>query len=231
MLRRVAMMRESSAGLMWRCQRLDKSPVTAITRQMSRATPSGQTRQIVLVKHALPTLDASVAAREWRLGADGEAQARALAGRLRSFAPSALFSSPEPKAARTAELVGMGLGLVHRIGQGLEEFDRPVLPLLPAGEHAALNAPIFSEPDRQVLGRESGAAALRRFEAALAALVDAERAPGTLVIISHGTVIALLVAAHNDVDGFHLWRELSCASFVVLTYPGFGLTSPVERLG
>jgi broad specificity phosphatase PhoE len=196
---------------------------------MSRSIAIGQPR-VVLVKHAMPTLEAGVPAREWRLGADGEAQARALGDRLRSFAPFALFSSPEPKAVRTAELVGAELGSSSRIWQGLEEFDRPALPLLTADEHAALNAPIFRDLARPVLGRESGADALRRFEAALVSLVDARQTDETLVIISHGTVIALLVSAHNDVDGFQLWRELSCASFVVLTYPGFELASGVERL-
>ena len=101
------------------------------------------------------------------------------------------------------------------------------MPLLPADEHSALNAPIFSEPARPVLGRESGAAAAERFEAAVSALIEAERVHDTLVIISHGTVIALLVAAHNPVDGLWLWKELSCASFVVLTNPGFKLVGGV----
>jgi broad specificity phosphatase PhoE len=198
---------------------------------VSEATAIAQVRRVVLVKHAMPALEAGVAPREWRLGADGEAQARDLGGRLRSFAPFALFSSPEPKAARTAEVVGAELGLSFSRWQGLEELDRPVLPLLRASEHAALNSPIFSDPARRVLGSESGAEALRRFEAAVVALLGATRTPEPLVIISHGTVIALLVSAHNDVDGFQLWRELECASFVVLSYPGFELASGIERSG
>jgi broad specificity phosphatase PhoE len=182
------------------------------------------------VKHALPTLEGGVAAREWRLGPEGEAQARELAARLRSFAPFALFSSPEPKAQRTAEIVGAELDVSARTQTGLEEFDRPALPLLPASEHAALNAQIFSDPSRRVLGRESGAEARSRFETTVTALARSERMPGPLVIVSHGTVIALLVSAHNDTDGFQLWRELSCSAFVVVTYPGFELVSGVERL-
>jgi broad specificity phosphatase PhoE len=192
-------------------------------------TASG-VRRIVLVKHALPTLEAGVPAREWQLNKDGEAQARGLAARLHSFMPFELTSSHEPKARRTAEIVASELGMPFRAQVGLEEFDRPALPLLPANEHTALNAPIFSDLSRRVLGRESGAEAMQRFRAAVVSLIDANRLSEPLVIISHGTVIALLVSAHNDVDGFQLWRELSCASFLVVTYPGFKLVSGVERI-
>jgi broad specificity phosphatase PhoE len=197
---------------------------------MSSATSTAPPRRIVLVKHALPILDSDVPPRDWRLGAEGEAQAVALAARLRSFAPFQLRSSREPKALRTAEIVGRELALSSAAAAGLEEFDRPVLPLLPTAEHAALNAPIFSDPTRRVLGRESGAEALQRFRSALGALIASEPSPEPLVIISHGTVISLLVAAHNAIDGFQLWRELSCASFVVLGHPGFKLVSGVERI-
>lgn len=185
----------------------------------------------MLVKHALPTLDAAVPAREWQLGTEGEVQAHRLATRLRSFLPFELAASPELKARRTAELIGSELGVSFATVAGLEEFDRPALPLLSVGDHAALNAKIFSDLSRVVIGRESGALALQRFRTALSALVEPATTRDPLVVITHGTVISLLVSAHNDVDGFQLWRELSCASFVVLSYPGFRLVSGVERLG
>jgi broad specificity phosphatase PhoE len=187
-------------------------------------------RQVILVKHALPVLDDTVPAREWRLGAEGEAQAGLLAQRLREKAPFRLVSSPEPKAARTAEILSAALGLSSAVREGLEEFDRPVLPLLSKPEHAALNAAIFAEPSRRVLGRESGAEALARFSRALAAAVADAPPALPLVAVTHGTVIALLVAAHNSgVDGFDLWKRLTCPSFVVLGWPRLELVEVVEH--
>ncbi len=187
-------------------------------------------RSLVLVKHALPTLDAAVPARQWQLAPEGEVQSRRLARELLDFQPFRLVSSPEPKALRTAEIVAQELSL--RVAQqvGLEELDRPVLPLLSRAEHAALNAPVFAEPARRVLGRESGAAALKRFYAALTMALADTPEDHHLVAVTHGTVIALLVAAHNRVDGFELWRRLACPSIVVLGLPQLELLEVLEQV-
>jgi broad specificity phosphatase PhoE len=181
---------------------------------------------LVLVKHALPVLDATKPAKEWRLGDEGERQSRRLAGRLRAFAPLHLVASPEPKASRTAELVGVELGVRVASIDGLREFDRPVLPYLSKPEHERANAQIFIDLNRRVLGAESGQEALDRFSAAIETArtnTDAQ----TLVAITHGTVIALFVADHNDVDAFDLWKRLQCTSFVVLALPAFSLREVV----
>ena len=62
---------------------------------------------------------------------------------------------------------------------------------------------------------ESGRDALTRFSAAVVTELAQTDAPN-LVAITHGTVISLFVAAHNDIDGFELWKQLACPSFVVL---------------
>ena len=53
---------------------------------------------LILVKHALPVIDASKPAKEWQLSAEGELQTEVLAERLRTFAPLRMIASPEPKA-------------------------------------------------------------------------------------------------------------------------------------
>jgi broad specificity phosphatase PhoE len=178
--------------------------------------------RLVLVKHAMPVLDATRPAREWTLGPDGERQAAELAGRLRPFSPFRLVSSPEPKAATTAAIVGDTLGLTTHSVNGLQEFDRPALPILSPDEHERVNAEIFARPDRPVLGRESAAAALARFRKALLAEI-AMQPESDLVVISHGTVIALFVAAHNPLHAFSVWKRLPCAGFAVLRVPGYSL--------
>jgi len=186
-----------------------------------RADAMSMVRRVVLVKHAVPVLEPDIPAREWRLGEEGENQARALARRLEPFMPVGLVTSSEPKAVRTAEIVAAALGISLRIIDELEEFDRPALPIVSRADHERLNAQIFADLSHVVLGSESGAGARGRFQSAVTRAIEtADRE--TLVIISHGTVISLLVAAHNDdVDAFEFWKGLECGEFVVLEMPGF----------
>lgn len=181
---------------------------------------------LVLVKHAMPVLDPSRAAREWQLGAEGDLQSKRLASRLRAFAPLRLVTSPEPKASTTGQLVAAELGLHVSSVEALREFDRPVLPLVSKAEHERQNAPIFADLTRPVLGAESGRDALNRFSAAVGAEL-ARTVAQSLVVITHGTMISLFVAAHNQVDAFELWRELTCPSLVVLDVPSFSLREVV----
>jgi broad specificity phosphatase PhoE len=181
-------------------------------------------RFVVLAKHGSPALDPTTPAREWALSTRGESEALLLADKLRPYAPFQLVSSCEPKARRTADLVAEALQTTIRVVDDLREIDRPVLPIMEPARHRELNRPLFREPDRAVFGSETANAALCRFQAAI--LIEANRcAPASLVAISHGTVIALLVAMHNSVDGFELWSEFGCGEFVVLEMPSFRLVA------
>jgi broad specificity phosphatase PhoE len=174
--------------------------------------------QIVLVKHCQPILDASVPAREWRLSKVGEGRALQLAEQLRPFLPFRLITSTEPKAYRTCEIIAEVLGLPMSQVDDLQEIDRAALPIVSPKVHEKINAPIFTDADRPVLGSESARDALERFGSAV--MREEARTVGTnLVIVSHGTVISLFASMYNDLDAFTLWKNLECASFIVLTTP------------
>jgi broad specificity phosphatase PhoE len=186
--------------------------------------------RVVLVKHAQPVLDATEPARKWSLAAEGEAQSRRLAGRIRAFMPCRFVSSPEPKALRTCEIVAGELGMPMTTVAELREIDRRVLPIMPPPEHEALNARIFSEFDQRVVGCESAREAQERFSAAvLGALRETDQ--DNLVVLAHGTVISLFVSAHNRVDAYELWRRLQCPSFVVLERSSLALVDVVADAG
>jgi broad specificity phosphatase PhoE len=183
-----------------------------------------------LVKHALPELQAGVAPRHWQLGASGRGGAMRLSKVLRSLSPLRLEHSPEPKAAQTAELVAIELGLGRHERQGLEEIDRAPQPILPREAYIAHNARLFAEPMEAVVGTESAERALARFDVAIDAAVSAAMPTEHLVVIAHGTVIALFVAAHNPMDAFSLWQRLSCPAFVLLSIPDYALLEVRDTL-
>jgi broad specificity phosphatase PhoE len=188
-------------------------------------------QKIILVKHAMPVLDADVPASSWRLGAEGERQAAALADRLEANAPYALVCSGEPKAVRTAEIVAARAGIDLRVVADLGEIDRPALPIVDAAEHERLNRPIFEQPGRAMLGNESADDALARFSAALHEEAERLGAGLNLVVITHGTVMALFAGAHSPVDPWKMWQRLQCGDSIEFELPGFrmsGVSSPDE---
>ena len=182
---------------------------------MNEPVASDAAGLVILVKHAQPILDPSKPAREWQLGPEGVSQAHRLAAALRAFSPLRVVSSPEPKAVQTAEVVAAELGCDVTILDDLREIDRPVLPILTAIDHAVLNERLFVDFDEPVLGIESARAALHRFDRVVRDLLPTDDRR-TLVVVAHGTVISLLVSAHNPIDAFRFWRALKCSSFAVL---------------
>lgn len=185
--------------------------------------------RVVLAKHALPILDASRPPREWRLTPDGDRQSKRLAAALQRFAPLRLVASPEPKARRTAEIAAAELGVSCTTIAGLEEIDRPALPIMTASEHERVNARLFTDFDRPVIGCESARDARDRFTAAVVRELQ-RTTEDSLAVVAHGTVIALLVSAHNPVDAFDLWKRLQCPSFVVLDVPRLSLLEVVAQV-
>ena len=174
--------------------------------------------RVVLVKHGQPVLDPNTPAREWKLSAEGEEQARRLGVELRTFIPCRLVCSPEPKALRTCEIIAGGLGIPMKTVAGLREIDRRILPIMTASEHERLHRRIFSEFDQPVLGCESALEARERFQAAVLEELR-EYNEGNLIVVAHGTVISLFVSDHEGVDAFALWKHLQCGSFLVVNGP------------
>jgi broad specificity phosphatase PhoE len=117
-------------------------------------------------------------------------------------------SSPEAKARETAELIASPLGLEVQLVDGLRETARRTVGWLEPDELERGIQALFDRPDEVVHGEESATAALARFEAAVAGL------PERAVVVSHGTVISLYVAAKTGRDPFELWRSLELPDVV-----------------
>jgi broad specificity phosphatase PhoE len=181
---------------------------------------------LILVKHARPVVDPVVPSAEWRLGDAGREGARALAPHLKAFEPIAVVSSVEPKAWETAAIVAQRLGVPCAAVEGLHEHERRGAGF--AGTHDEFRAKVkalFERPDELVFGDETARQAQVRFTAAVEGALaqwapfaegDAQR---SLVVVAHGTVISLVVAAWCGVAPFPLWDQLGLPSYVVVSMP------------
>jgi broad specificity phosphatase PhoE len=112
-------------------------------------------RRLLLVKHSLPEPIAGIDARDWHLSDEGRRRSVLLADRLAPFAPMAIFTSQEPKARETAELVGLALGISVEAFSGLHEHDRTGVPWLSQEQFETSVCAFFDHPDILVFGRET----------------------------------------------------------------------------
>ena len=185
-------------------------------------------RHLILVKHAMPQVDVETPPHQWRLRPEGVAGAGALAGRLTRYAPSTVVASLEPKATETGSIIAERLHLPFATADGLHEHDRRAAGFIAADKFATLMRELFAHPDAVVFGTESASAALARFAAAVER-VGADQ-PGDMVIVSHGTVISLFVAARAHVDAADLWGTLGLPSYVALELPSYRIREIVATI-
>lgn len=180
-------------------------------------------RQLLLVRHAAPTIKPGVPAAEWRLSEEGRAAATALAGQLTRYSISHFVSSREPKAVETATLLAASFGKPVEEYGDLHEHERSQTPFLGREEFEVTMARFFRRRKELVLGDETAAQALRRFTVAIETVAHVSPGEGDILVVTHGTVLALFVAAHNSVEPFTFWRGLTLPDLVALRLPDYQL--------
>jgi broad specificity phosphatase PhoE len=184
---------------------------------------------LILVRHSLPKLNPSVPANEWSLSDEGRTRARTLGFRLADYRPELIFTSPEPKAAETAEIVGRELGLAALVLPGLHEHERGNIGWVSREVLDAGVADFFRFPDRKVFGGESADQAYARFSAVVEGVLPVPDI-GTAAIVAHGTVICLYLSRVAQVDPFPLWKRLGLPSFVVIAAAKRQMIRVVEQV-
>jgi broad specificity phosphatase PhoE len=98
----------------------------------------------------------------------------------------------------------------------LHEHERPEARMLTREAFEQKIRDLFARPGELVFGAETADQARRRFTGALMRLVL--QRPGDIVVVTHGTVMALFVAEAAGMDPFVLWRrqEMPCAITLAL---------------
>lgn len=175
-------------------------------------------RRIILIRHSLPVVRPELPAETWQLSQEGRRRAGLLADGLSQFDMAALWSSVEPKAVETARIIGDSTGLTVEVDRRFNEQRRASVPYLGNEAFRAAVGDALTRAGELVFGEETVSAALRRFRAAL---LSAHRsAPaGDIAIVSHGTVIAGLVARELGIDPVPVWHGLGLPGYVAITWP------------
>ncbi len=178
-------------------------------------------RCLVLVKHSTPALEPRVPPDRWRLSEIGRRRAAALADTLTGWNAASLYSSDEPKAIETAEIISSKLGLPVKVVPGFREHLRNGVPFMTDAKWRVVVLNAINRPDQLVLGSETVEEARRRFSDALT-IAESMSPPGAMIIVSHGTVISMFIARLTGADPASMWERLGLPGLVVVTWPSPG---------
>jgi broad specificity phosphatase PhoE len=186
-------------------------------------------RKLILIKHAPPDVVPGVPPEQWVLSAKGRDLCTPLAEGLATHQPAVIVSSEEPKAAETARLVAERLNVPWHTAPGLHEHHRRNVPHMRSGEFISMMELFFRRPRDLVLGEETADQARARFETAVERVLGEHR-DGNVAVVSHGTVIALLLSDQTNRGPFQTWRGMGLPSFAVLGAADMTLLDAVDRV-
>ena len=155
--------------------------------------------ELILVRHGETLHNVQGIAQGWNdsgFSEAGSSQVRALAHRLRAFAPTALYTSTLQRARATADAIGAETGLSPIGLDDLREMNCgrwEGMSFLKVREvDAELYKQWISDPEASCPGGESHAGLRRRMEKAIAT-IDAGPGPNTHpVVVTHATAIGVI---------------------------------------
>ena len=164
---------------------------------------------LILIRHAHPRVDPDKPSQEWDLSDEGRTGAQRLAVGLSDSGIRHIFTSTEPKAIQTAEIVADHLGMTALPRGGLQEHDRRGVGFLEPIVFDQAIRDLFAKPSERVFGGESGQEVVDRFSAAIGHIERELRDEGlTYACVTHGTAMSLYTSHLAGRDGHALWRGL-----------------------
>ena len=129
-----------------------------------------------------------------------------------------MLSSRLPKAEETARIISRGLDLPLQLRDGLEEHHRLKEDYIAEeGAFRDVLADFFRRPEETVFGQESAAEALERFAGAIKNLMG--ETEDDELVVSHGTVISLLLAQGSNGSPMDLWSSLKSPDHIAVGWP------------
>ncbi len=149
-------------------------------------------RTVYFITHPNVIINADVPVTSWPLSELGRERMQMALQQPWMEEISAIYCSTEQKAVDGAEIMGSYLSLpVQRI-RALGENDRSATGFLPSSEFERTADEFFANPDLSIRGWERALDAQHRIVSAIETLLIKDQSTGSIAIVSHGAVGALL---------------------------------------
>lgn len=100
--------------------------------------------RIILIKHSMPNVTSDIPSNKWTLSEEGIISTKSLALKLEKFSFDKIYSSDEPKAIETAQILGSeflkGVEVIKGIHEQERESNRTIYP---RGSVGKINEKVF----------------------------------------------------------------------------------------
>ncbi|MHB8380090.1 MAG: histidine phosphatase family protein [Acidimicrobiales bacterium] len=154
---------------------------------------------VVLIRHAEPTVDPDRPPSEWQLTPNGKELSRVLGVRLRPSGLRRIVTSPEDKAWATATAVAEVLGVDVVVDERLREVQRPWT------EDNFDDTVVRYLEGTPIEGWET----IDRVASRLMDSLVSHSGVGPIGVVTHGTAMACLVGAIDRVSRAVFWSDLT----------------------
>ena len=120
----------------------------------------------------------------------------------------------------------MALTIGWETAVNLHEHDRSNVTNMPGPEFKRNVTQLLQQPQTHQFGTETGEAARLRFETAVSQTINLHQNE-RLGFVTHGTVIALFLAAHNQLDAVAFWQALPMPAALVVSTKSYQLMEQI----
>src|SRR5262245_33523417 len=175
-------------------------------------------RVLHLVRHGPVVVDLARPSSQWDLAPGALETITPLARKVRHAGFRRVVTSIQRKAVQTARVLAEELGTSVESRPGLEEHHRLGEQRIDSDEafHKTISE-FFARSTVVVFGTESALMAVERFHRAVQDVMM--ETDNDELIVSHGTVISLLVERGGNGPAFSVWRSLRLPDHVMLEWP------------
>jgi broad specificity phosphatase PhoE len=169
---------------------------------------------IYLIRHAETKIDRSTPARNWPITPDGKQKSKELAATEAFGVIDGIVHSSEKKAHQTADAFAEGLNVQMYELSGLDELKREHEGKLTDEEYRTRVRDTLQNMDESVIGWESGASALRRFESAVKK-VNIMFHQKNILVVTHGIVLTAYFCKLKNFQSiaYERWSQLKFLSW------------------
>ena len=160
-------------------------------------------RGVILIRHAMPQVTPGTSSTLWTLGESAREDCVLLAHALPKDVAPVIYTSPEPKAAETAAVIALRLGLQVISDARLSEVDRP-----PTWDEDYRSMVLRYLENGEQPGWEPANSVRARFSAAVDEALAANPA-GDVIVSNHGMALSLYADSVADINLPEFWAQLT----------------------